>query len=63
VIRDYAFVTSPFPVVLSIENHCNLEQQARIAYYMNYYFGGSCHASCCCCLWLRAFEGVVTHAH
>lgn len=31
VIRDYAFVTSPYPIILSIENHCGLEQQARIA--------------------------------
>lgn len=27
-----AFVTSPYPVILSIENHCSLQQQTRMAY-------------------------------
>lgn len=31
VINRYAFVTSPYPVILSIENHCSLAQQARMA--------------------------------
>lgn len=26
-----AFVTSPYPVILSIENHCTQSQQARMA--------------------------------
>eukprot|EP01038_Epipyxis_sp_PR26KG_P009243 gene9243-12457_t len=30
-IKDYAFVNSPYPVVLSIENHCSLEQQKVLA--------------------------------
>lgn len=31
VINRYAFVTSPYPVILSIENHCSVVQQARMA--------------------------------
>lgn len=27
-----AFVTSPYPVILSIENHCSLQQQTRMAH-------------------------------
>ena len=30
-ISDYAFVSSPFPVILSIENHCSLPQQMKMA--------------------------------
>jgi len=30
-INEYAFVTSPYPVVLSFEMHCSLEQQEKIA--------------------------------
>jgi len=30
-IRDNAFKTSPYPVVLSLETHCNLVQQDRMA--------------------------------
>lgn len=30
-INRYAFVASPYPVILSIENHCSLAQQARMA--------------------------------
>lgn len=26
-----AFVSSPYPVILSIENHCSLSQQTRMA--------------------------------
>jgi hypothetical protein len=40
VIRDYAFLVSPYPIVLSIENHCDLQQQKRIAELMLHYFGG-----------------------
>ncbi len=30
-IAEAAFVVSPFPVILSIENHCSLVQQQRMA--------------------------------
>lgn len=30
-INKYAFVKSPFPVILSIENHCSMYQQVRMA--------------------------------
>eukprot|EP01137_Pigoraptor_chileana_P015952 Opistho-2@72382 len=30
-VRDYAFKTSPYPVVLSIENHCSVPQQTVMA--------------------------------
>ncbi|VDN04557.1 unnamed protein product [Thelazia callipaeda] len=36
-IRKNAFVTSSLPVILSIENHCSLQQQARMAQmFQNY---------------------------
>jgi hypothetical protein len=37
-IHEYAFVTSPYPVVLSIENHCSLEQQKIMAKMMTEIF-------------------------
>ena len=30
-IKPYAFMTSPYPVILSIENHCSREQQDKMA--------------------------------
>ncbi|KAK7491468.1 hypothetical protein BaRGS_00017297 [Batillaria attramentaria] len=33
-VKEYAFKTSPFPVTLSLENHCSLEQQAVMAQIM-----------------------------
>jgi Ca2+-binding EF-hand superfamily protein len=38
-IRDYAFKSSPYPVIISIENHCNLAVQARMASIMKASFG------------------------
>ena len=32
VINESAFVASPFPVILSIENRCSLAQQAKMAF-------------------------------
>lgn len=31
VIKQYAFIATPYPVVLSIETHCGEKQQARMA--------------------------------
>jgi len=30
-IKDYAFATSPYPVILSLENHCKAKQQDKLA--------------------------------
>lgn len=38
-IRDYGFQTTPYPVVLSIENHCSLPQQQRLAETMRILLG------------------------
>eukprot|EP00013_Stygamoeba_regulata_P021493 CAMPEP_0177645470 /NCGR_PEP_ID=MMETSP0447-20121125/9264_1 /TAXON_ID=0 /ORGANISM="Stygamoeba regulata, Strain BSH-02190019" /LENGTH=835 /DNA_ID=CAMNT_0019147951 /DNA_START=347 /DNA_END=2854 /DNA_ORIENTATION=- len=38
-IRDYAFVTSPYPVILSIENHCCKAQQVKMASTLKSYLG------------------------
>lgn len=39
VIQKYAFVTSPYPLFLFIENHCSLHIQEMIAYYLLATFG------------------------
>ncbi|XP_014464534.2 1-phosphatidylinositol 4,5-bisphosphate phosphodiesterase delta-1 isoform X1 [Alligator mississippiensis] len=33
-IKNYAFKTSPYPVIISLENHCSLEQQKKMAEHM-----------------------------
>ena len=33
-IAEYGFQTSPYPIVLSIENHCCLDQQKTLAKIM-----------------------------
>ena len=38
-IAQYAFATSDYPLILSIENHCSLEQQDLMADYMRDYLG------------------------
>ncbi|XP_062982634.1 1-phosphatidylinositol 4,5-bisphosphate phosphodiesterase delta-1 isoform X2 [Elgaria multicarinata webbii] len=37
-IKNYAFKTSPFPVIISLENHCSLEQQKTMAHHMHTIF-------------------------
>ncbi|XP_078331805.1 inactive phospholipase C-like protein 2 [Crassostrea virginica] len=37
-INTYAFETSEFPVILSIENHCSIKQQQAMAHYMTAIF-------------------------
>ncbi len=38
-IAAHAFATSPYPLVVSLENHCNLPQQKKMAKYMKESFG------------------------
>ncbi|XP_018124473.1 1-phosphatidylinositol 4,5-bisphosphate phosphodiesterase delta-1 isoform X2 [Xenopus laevis] len=38
-IKKYAFKTSPYPVILSLENHCSLEQQIKMADHMKSILG------------------------
>ncbi|MGH0140294.1 UNVERIFIED_CONTAM: hypothetical protein FKN15_046075 [Acipenser sinensis] len=38
-INKYAFVKNEFPVILSIENHCSILQQKKIAQYLKEVFG------------------------
>jgi hypothetical protein len=33
-IKPFSFLTSPYPVILSIENHCSPQQQDRMAEHM-----------------------------
>ncbi|KAL6044563.1 hypothetical protein STEG23_035191 [Scotinomys teguina] len=38
-VRDHAFTLSPYPVILSLENHCGLEQQAVMAHHLRSILG------------------------
>uniref|UniRef100_UPI00398E4B09 1-phosphatidylinositol 4,5-bisphosphate phosphodiesterase delta-1a isoform X2 n=1 Tax=Pristiophorus japonicus TaxID=55135 RepID=UPI00398E4B09 len=38
-IKEYAFKTSPYPVILSLENHCSIEQQIVMAQHMKTILG------------------------
>ncbi|KAA0187024.1 hypothetical protein HAZT_HAZT009928 [Hyalella azteca] len=38
-IRDCAFVTSDYPIILSFENHCCKKQQYKLAKYCDEIFG------------------------
>nr|XP_015216203.1 PREDICTED: 1-phosphatidylinositol 4,5-bisphosphate phosphodiesterase eta-1 isoform X2 [Lepisosteus oculatus] len=38
-INKYAFVNNEYPVILSIENHCSIQQQKKIAQYLKEIFG------------------------
>ncbi|KAG8521609.1 1-phosphatidylinositol 4,5-bisphosphate phosphodiesterase delta-1, partial [Galemys pyrenaicus] len=51
-IRDYAFKASPYPVILSLENHCSLEQQHVMARHLRNILGSL--------LLDRPLEGVTT---
>ncbi|XP_071504089.1 1-phosphatidylinositol 4,5-bisphosphate phosphodiesterase gamma-1-like [Diadema antillarum] len=37
-IKEHAWVTTDFPIILSIENHCNLSQQRNMAYLFQQVF-------------------------
>ena len=39
-VKEHAFEASEYPVILSIENHCSIEQQHKMAEYMKEIFGG-----------------------
>ncbi|CAO2645615.1 1-phosphatidylinositol 4,5-bisphosphate phosphodiesterase delta-3 [Lemmus lemmus] len=39
VVHDHAFTLSPYPVILSLENHCGLEQQAVMARHLQNILG------------------------
>ena len=41
VIKKYAFVTSPYPVILSIENRCSDSQIPALALIFREEFGGN----------------------
>lgn len=38
-VHDHAFTLSPYPVILSLENHCGLEQQAVMAHHLRTILG------------------------
>lgn len=38
-IKEYGFKTSAYPIILSIENHCSLPQQQRLAHIMKTVLG------------------------
>jgi len=41
VVKEYGFRQNPYPVILSIENHCHLEQKDRLAEIMQEKLGDS----------------------
>ncbi|XP_017309089.1 1-phosphatidylinositol 4,5-bisphosphate phosphodiesterase delta-1a isoform X1 [Ictalurus punctatus] len=40
-INEYAFKTSEYPVILSLENHCSVEQQKLMAHHMTSILGSA----------------------
>lgn len=41
-IKPYAFDTSEYPVILSLENHCSERQQETLAKHLRDVLGGGC---------------------
>ncbi|KAM9349118.1 1-phosphatidylinositol 4,5-bisphosphate phosphodiesterase delta-1-like [Symphorus nematophorus] len=41
VVKDYAFKTSDYPVIVSLENHCSVKQQAVMAHHMSSILGSA----------------------
>ncbi|XP_034040030.1 1-phosphatidylinositol 4,5-bisphosphate phosphodiesterase delta-1-like isoform X2 [Thalassophryne amazonica] len=41
VIKEYAFKTSDYPVILSLENHCSVEQQEVMAHHLKSILGSA----------------------
>ncbi|XP_034470703.1 1-phosphatidylinositol 4,5-bisphosphate phosphodiesterase delta-1-like isoform X1 [Hippoglossus hippoglossus] len=40
-IKEYAFKTSDYPVIISLENHCSVEQQKVMAHHMSSILGSA----------------------
>eukprot|EP00743_Colponemidia_sp_Colp-15_P005877 GILK01006318.1.p1 GENE.GILK01006318.1~~GILK01006318.1.p1 ORF type:complete len:964 (+),score=217.74 GILK01006318.1:37-2892(+) len=40
-VKQYGFQQNPYPIILSLEMHCSLPQQERIAYYLTSILGDS----------------------
>ena len=59
-IKDHAFVTTDFPVVLSIEQHCDIPQQRIMARQFKEVFGGKFGSFVCGESWL-AVKDSLTH--
>ncbi|CAK9297085.1 unnamed protein product [Gordionus sp. m RMFG-2023] len=43
-ISTYAFETSPYPLILSLENHCSIDQQKLMAHYLKTILGDKIYA-------------------
>ncbi|XP_063957032.1 inactive phospholipase C-like protein 2 [Lytechinus pictus] len=43
-INQHAFETSEYPVIVSIENHCSIDQQRVMAHYIKSVFGDKLHS-------------------
>lgn len=44
-INDYAFISSDYPLILSLENHCSIKQQEVMAMYLKQIFKDSLYKS------------------